>query len=406
MKQKIVNFFEKNSYLFLALLSTLFWLIIMSSIIGQHINSDNPYNSFALQANSWRLGRLDLGQDYPHLELAIYQNKYFVSFPPFPSYLLFPFTFIWHENTPDFAILWVIDLILTYYLFKLSYSITKNNNISILLTLFFIMGSNTSFIILTPFVWFFAQSLCITLAVMAIYYAYIGKGALSLLFWAFSVGCRPMQALFFPILIILLVHHYKKTDKSDNKQVIIKLVLSCIPMMIVALSYMLLNYARFDSPLEFGHNYLPEFTRAEYGQFNIHYLRENFHSLINLPEIDENGRLVINHFGNLNFLIASPIIIFSLIVFLYLLIKRNKNLALFSAMTLLLSSVYLFVVVLHKTMGAWHFGNRYSIDILPYILLIIALGLKKYPKLSKYQIPLFIGGFIINTIGTIIVYNS
>jgi hypothetical protein len=66
----------------LALLGT-FWVI--AAFTGQWPWQSNPYNSYALQTDSWLKGRLDLGQDYPWLELAIYQGKYFVSFPPFPS---------------------------------------------------------------------------------------------------------------------------------------------------------------------------------------------------------------------------------------------------------------------------------------------------------------------------------
>ena len=67
----------------LALLGT-FWVI--AAFTGQWPWQSNPYNSYALQTDSWLKGRLDLGQNYEWLELAIYQGKYFVSFPPFPSY--------------------------------------------------------------------------------------------------------------------------------------------------------------------------------------------------------------------------------------------------------------------------------------------------------------------------------
>ena len=43
------------------------------------------YKSYSLQAMAWLNGRLDLGQDYPWLELAVFQERYYVSFPPFPS---------------------------------------------------------------------------------------------------------------------------------------------------------------------------------------------------------------------------------------------------------------------------------------------------------------------------------
>ena len=85
----------------LALLGT-FWVI--AAFAGQWPWQSNPYNSYALQTDSWLKGRLDLGQNYEWLELAIYQGKYFVSFPPFPSYVLIPFVVLFGTNTPDHLI--------------------------------------------------------------------------------------------------------------------------------------------------------------------------------------------------------------------------------------------------------------------------------------------------------------
>ena len=53
-------------------------------------------------------------------------------------------------------------------------------------------------------------------------------------------------------------------------------------MAVIALSYMILNFARFGNITEFGHNYLPEFTRSELGQFNIGYMAENLNLAIPL----------------------------------------------------------------------------------------------------------------------------
>ena len=52
---------------------------------------------------------------------------------------------------------------------------------------------------------------------------------------------------------------------------------------------MALNYARFGNITEFGHNYLPEFTRTTTGQFNLSYLKENLMHYLRLPAAGENG---------------------------------------------------------------------------------------------------------------------
>ena len=107
-------------YGIVTILSTIAFLAIMGCFTGKGLFDHNPYNTYALQADSWRQGRLDLSQDYPWLELAIFNEKYYCSFPPFPSYLLFPLTFIWGSNTPDFFLLFVFDLIIAAFLYKLA----------------------------------------------------------------------------------------------------------------------------------------------------------------------------------------------------------------------------------------------------------------------------------------------
>ena len=61
---------------------------VVGAFNGKWPWSGNAYNSYLLQAESWLQGRLDLGQNYEYLELAIFNNKFYVSFPPFPSYNL------------------------------------------------------------------------------------------------------------------------------------------------------------------------------------------------------------------------------------------------------------------------------------------------------------------------------
>jgi len=75
-------------------------------------------------------------------------------------------------------------------------------------------------------------------------------------------------------------------------------------------------------------------------------------------------------------------------------------------MILVLSAGYLFIVVMHRTMGGFHFGNRYTNDLLVWIYYGILLVQAKYPGLFKYQIPLLIWGMCLNVVGTVVVNNG
>ncbi|MEQ9321517.1 MAG: hypothetical protein RIF41_20295, partial [Polyangiaceae bacterium] len=68
------------------------YLAVMPS---ERLSSHSPYNHFALQARAWLDGRLDLGGPPPRYtgfdDFAVFDDRYFVSFPPVPSLLLLPF---------------------------------------------------------------------------------------------------------------------------------------------------------------------------------------------------------------------------------------------------------------------------------------------------------------------------
>lgn len=398
---------KRWEYGIIVITSVLLNLFLMCWLTGYGPLKQNVYNSYALQADSWRQGRLDLGQDYPYLELAVYNGKYYVSFPPFPSYILFPLTFIFGSNTPDALLMWFISLLSAGYLYRLALQFRLSEPLSALTTLTVILGSNATFNMLNPGAWFFAQNLCFLLAVMTIYYASNGKGGWALFFWACSVGCRPMQIFFLPVvLLILYIGEKKKSPELSGKKIVSNKIYWGIPAGCVALTYMVLNYLRFGSIIEFGHNYLPEFIRAEHGQFSVKYMSENLKSLLHFFQFDESGKIVIDHFGNLSFMLASPCVIFAILTLLACILKKEYRIVIFQSGIIACAIAYLAVTIMHKTMGGWHFGNRYANDILPWIYLATVLGLSRVEKLGKYQIPIAVFGLCLNAIGNVVVYNG
>ena len=398
---------ETLEYGIIVVLSVISYLFLMWILTGRGLFTHNVYDSYAIQANAWRMGHLDIPENYGYLEIAVYKGKYFISFPPFPSYILFPLTFIFGQNTPDSMLLWLADIVTSLYLYKLALRFKNSPRASALCALFVMLGTNVTFNMLNPWVWFWAQTLCFMLSVMAIYYAFEGKGGLCLGLWACAVGCRPMQAVFVPILLYILYRKERNNDPDISPLGIIrKRLIWALPPCLIGGSYMLLNYLRFDNPLEFGHNYLQEFMEAEYGQFDPHYFSNNFKLLFHIPEFDDEGRMVIDHFGNLNMFIVSPFVIFAIVLVVALIAKKQWKSAMRNIVIMCFCVIYMVITMMHKTMGGWHFGNRYSNDILPWIYLTVALGLSRVKKAAKYQIPIMIFGMCLNAVGLVVVYND
>lgn len=373
--------------------------IICHAFTGQWFIKDQPYNSYILQAQSWLQGRLDLGRDYPYLELAIYGGKYFVSFPPFPSYVLLPFVAIGRTSC-DGMIAYVFSLAGAVYAYKIMRHFDTKYGIAMFFALFVTIGSNWLMTAQNAWVWFIAQNMAFALNMAAIYYALRNKAGLSLLLWACAVGCRPLTAIYAPLLIYILYRaHISENPEDKIADIIKKRWSAAIPMLVVAISYMILNYARFGNITEFGHNYLPEFTRVETGQFNIAYIMKNLPNLIRLPSF-ENGSVSFPMADGMCLFIASPIFISYLVYTVHPLIKKEKSDKAVMIMVFILTLTYLLLLTAHKTMGGSHFGNRYTTDTLPFVFLAIAMLYKK-GKPIVFNYPLFVFGLLLNMYGTI-----
>lgn len=403
MKRSKLDYLE---YGILAVAVLLCYLAVIQLFTGQYFWEHNTYNTYALQADSWRQGRLDLLENYSWLEIAEYNGKFYCSFPPFPSYVIFPFTFLFGSDTPDGFILLFFNIMAVVFLYKIAMRLKLSPRASALSTLFFTICTNMTFVIHVPSVWFFAQSLSFALAAASVYHALIGRGGWSLFFWSCAVGCRPMQALYVPVLLYLLFQSEREKHPEEKWYLLIRNKLYwAIPAFVVAASYMILNYARFGNILEFGHNYLPEFVNV-HEQFSADYLADNFKMLMNLPDFTDEGRMVIDHFGNLNFLWVNPPVLVTLLAMVFACLKKEKKMIVFSMLTVILSIAYLIVTMMHATMGGWHFGNRYTNDILPWMFICLMPVLTKYERLVKWQIPFAVWGILFNVAGTIIVYNG
>lgn len=377
-------------------------LCAMWMFTGNWYFKAQPYNSYILQAKAWLNGNLHLadGAKYSYLELAIYDGKYFVSFPPFPSYLMLPFVALGNDKC-DGLISLISCLTGVVYAMRIMHKCGKHGSTAVLLTLLLTIGSNWLFIVHNAWVWFIAQNLAFTFSLMAIYYAMCGKAGRALAFWACAVGCRPFQTIYAPVLLYLLYIKYKADGLKPIEMIRAKWYYT-IPMIIIAISYMWLNHARFGNIIEFGHNYLPEFTRTTTGQFNKVYMEENIKNLFRLPEYTEQtGRFKFQAANGFNIFMVSPIFLVFIAAFLYGIVNFKKKDYRLLIGIFILAVIHLIAITAHKTMGGSHFGNRYPCDTLPFLFAAIGIAL---PDKSRYisvcLIPLMFG-FALNVLGTI-----
>lgn len=344
----------------------------------------SQYNSYVIQARAWLSGRLDLGRDYPWLEIAAFNGKYYLSFPPFPSYVMLPFVSIFGDGFSGGIIAYASYILSGVYCFRAAKRLGRDENTAILYAVFAVVCSNYFFISGCDWVWFIAQNLCFMLLTAAVYYAIAGKGGVCFAAWACAVGCRPLSIVYLPFLIVLC-GSYSKMNKNTFAFKLFKW--SVFPV-IMGLSYMLLNFLRFGNPIEFGHNYLPEFLEAPNGQFSVRYAFENAKTLIKLPYVSD-GVIRFPEFDGMNMFLASPIFLFAVYTFIKGFARLDRTVI--TAFFVLIAE--LFFILCHKTMGGWHYGNRYTIDLLPIAFYVFS---KYSEKTNALMYAGMILGFMLN----------
>lgn len=258
---------------------------------------------------------------------------------------------------------------------------------------------------------------------IAVGYLLDSKKALTYFFLALAVGCRPFSAIY--IIAAFLFFALKDMGKPW-KEILLKNLQPLIPMILIAIIYMSYNYVRFNNPLEFGHNYLPEFTRIEddnYGQFSINYLWNNIKTLLSMKlPFDEKPDMIIN--SPFMFFIANPIFLVCIYDGVIKIIKYKK-ISLSRFIFSIAMIINFICICLHKTLGGWQFGARYTCDLMAFAFLDLFLYRNKNTiennstkklilkdesigiiSLNKFEIALIIFGIIFNVYGAIELWLS
>ena len=361
------------SPLFLLGAMCLMWALL-HTVLSTSFFGPTPYNTYTRQALAWRQGLLHLPEDVPHLELAIFEGEYYVSFPPLPSVILLPLTYLFGMATPDALLVKLYALgacVLMYYALKRAGYQRKTAA-----ALAFLICFSSSLLPLTldGAVWYHAQVLAFFLTMAAVCLLTMDRPTLALLCYALSVACRPFNALYgLPLFFtwFSLSRHAGISWKNTVKPLIPGVCLG----LLVAFGIGAYNFARFGNPLEFGHNYLPEFSFQGGIQFSIQHVGGHLKTFLwGTPVYWENGAMKVRQFGY-SMLLACPTLLLMLIQGVIDLIKKQASAE--KAVVVFTCLLHAFFLMFHRTMGGFQLGARYAVDLLPYTFLFLLLTPEK-----------------------------
>ncbi|WP_437641305.1 hypothetical protein [Sorangium sp. So ce854] len=341
-----------------------------------------PYNHHALLAEAWLHGRLDLGGPPPaHAggnDFAVFGDRYYVSFPPFPAVLIAPLVQLagGAERVRDgqffLAFAGVGPAVLFLALEKLSASRrsrrTQAENAA--LSLLFALGSVYWFSAVQGTVWFAAHVVGVALACV---YLYCALDAAHPLAAGLALGLAFATRTPLGFAAPLFLYEALRAFRSDPRAVLRRLALFAAPAALVLAVLLWHNHARFGDATEFGHRYLHIAWRArieKWGLFSYHYLPRNLAVMLtSLPYTHVQGAPFQINVHGLALWLTTPIYAWA--------IWPRRTPPVFWALAATACAVAL-PSLFYQNSGWIQFGYRFSNDFAPFLFTMIAVGGRRF----------------------------
>lgn len=365
--QKRASAQRSKKTLWLLIAACLLLFLLVHALQGTSPLTPSNYNSYTLQAMQWRRGKIALDEDIPYLELAVYQGRYYVSFPPVPAVPLFLLTFLFGARVPDALLLQLYALIACLLIYRMLLHAGLSCTRAAIWAFLICFASSLLALLQNGGVWYQAQVLAFLLIIAAMERMQHGKPTASLLLFALSVGCRPFHVLYGLLLILWGVW---LSHQENWQQRLRRLIPGICLGICVALGYGVYNWLRFHNPLEFGHSYLPEFSTQGGSQFSVGHIATNAPVFVwGWPFAPTPQGLGLSSFG-FSLFIANPILLCLVIWLLSDLFSQRKSI--FSGVLAISFAGHILLLLSHRTVGGYQYGARYFVDCIPYAVFYLA----------------------------------
>ena len=390
-KQKFPTSLEwgrKGTVLLFVSMATLYLLIALVRYlhgppgIGQH---------FVYLADGWLHGHLYV-HDLPHdtQDFTLHNGHWYVAFPPLPAVLMLPLVAIFHLANPPlitFSLsvgMGILNLgLMLWVLKRFSYSQFVGQKlipVAWLLGLF-AFGSEHLYAVMQGHVWELAHIVATTFLLL-----YIGetlgkrRPLVAGLFLGLAVLSRTTVLFTFPFFVLLAM----KTEHMRPLKVwlpgVLKQLVPFFAMLgLFVVGMLIYNKARFGSFTDFGYtgmNVNPYVSGGlhKYGLFSLHFLPTNFrYMLLEPPKLISSVPYLIFSTHGTGIFWTTPALLFAFLAF------RSPERRWLAGALLVASLLPMALLLLYFNTGWLQFGYRFSLDFLPFALLLAALGMQQVP---------------------------
>ncbi len=394
--------------------------VVYLLLLGIRREGPTPDNHYVHLADSFLHGELGVVGNRPPgtNDWALYEGKWFVSFPPFPALVILPVVAIWGLATRD-AIFWALlaagaPCLLFVYLRFLSErgESQRGTRDNLVLTALFAFGTVFFFVAVQGTVWFAAQVVASNLLVLFLLAATGARWpVVAGLTLGALVACRPETGLAGSFFFVEALQRYRREGSADDPAAhplvrawryllgadftrLIKAHLKLAGPLVVLLGVQFwLNYARFDDPFSFGHEYLQIRWRPRidtWGLFNYHYLPKNLAVFVaSLPWLEDHAPYLKISLHGLALWFTTPALLWTLW-------PSYVNVRMVG---LWLAAIPIALMDLAYQNSGWiQFGYRFALDYMPFLFVLLALGRRRFGP-GFYMLLVF--SIAVNTFGAV-----
>lgn len=360
--------------------------------VSKFYEGPTPYAYHVFQAQALLEGRLDLPH-MPWLELAEWKGRFYTVNPPLPALLLVPAVALFGAFPQGYASV-LFGAINTALCFLVVISFFRDRRVALWTSLLSAFGTIHWYHAEVGSGWYFAHIVGITFLWISLLLA--ARGAH--LFWAsVMIGAAflsryptALGGIFLPVYFFAALISFEGGRPRIHPRPLLALLAGLVPALLLYFAY---NYVRWGGPWDMGYTLVlrPGDPNYIYGLFNFRYIPIHLEEMFTTwPRVVEQPPYLVPSLFAMAIWIATPALVLTLRAPLF------DRLTVAAWAAVLLTAV---VDLSHGGNGFTQFGYRHTLDFLPFLLLLIAAGMRGH--VGRVTKSLVAASILVNTWGVV-----
>jgi hypothetical protein len=381
--------------------AVLLFLLTLAVYHWSNQGEATPFNHYVLLADAMLDGRLYLRDPAPYLEVAVWQDRAYVIYPPMPALLLLPFVALFGAGVSQTSLSIVLGAANVALCYLVVLRFFGRRTLALWIALLYGFGTVQWYHAANGAAWYIAHVVALFFLWLALLEA-TGAGRLFLI--GLLIGCAFMARV--PTLCaaaFVLVYFWERfvprrdpSGRLDLRTVAPSWLRLSGGLSVGLLLTALYNLLRFDDPLQSGNTLIADFdqlTAFPHGLFSPRYVPQHLSEMFTrLPALQPEWPYVVPRIYAMAVWFTTPAF------FLILGARFTTRLGFACLIAVLVTAV---PILMHGASGFTQFGYRYTLDFTPFLLLLTASGIGR--TLSWWKKGLILASIAINLWGVVLI---